>query len=112
MRFLLDAQLSRQLVMRLRQAGHDASHVFDHLDPQADDQAIAALANHLGACVVSKDADFVDMARQRRLSRTLVWIRVPNLANDLLWLCLEKALPAIESAVHEGTPIVEVFQDS
>ncbi|MBK8084708.1 MAG: DUF5615 family PIN-like protein [Devosia sp.] len=53
-RFIVDAQLSRKLVRHLQRAGHSASHCFEHLDPSADDMAIAMLANRLGASVVSK----------------------------------------------------------
>lgn len=107
--FLLDAQLSRQLAAHLVLSGYQASHVFDHLDPQADDRAIAAVANRLGASVVSKDADFADLATRGLLVRTLVWLRVPNLANDQLWLRVERALPTVVSAVHDNKRIVEVF---
>lgn len=109
MDFLLDAQLPKQLVARLVNSGHYASHVFDHLDPQADDRAVATIANRLGASVVTKDADFVTLANRGLLLRTLVWVRVPNLGNDLLWLRLERALPAIKSAAHANKPVVEVF---
>ena len=107
--FLLDAQLSRQLAAHLVSSGYQATHIFDHLDPQADDRAVAALANRFGACVVSKDADFADLANRGRLSKTLVWLRVPNLSNDLLWLRVEPALPAIVSAVRDNKRIVQVF---
>jgi predicted nuclease of predicted toxin-antitoxin system len=109
MEFLLDAQLSRQLAARLVSRGYRASHVFDHLDPQADDRAIAALANRLGASVVSKDADFADLAGRGVLLHTLVWLRTPNLNNDPLWLRLAAALPAIETAMRDHRRIVEVF---
>ena len=108
MQLLLDAQLSRQLVAWFEGRGHRASHVFDHLDPQADDRAIAALANRLEASVVTKDADFVDLAGRGLLLHTLVWLRVPNLNNVLLWLRIEAALPAIETAVRSHQPVVEV----
>jgi predicted nuclease of predicted toxin-antitoxin system len=109
MQFLVDAQLSRQLVARLVSSGHQASHVFDHLDRQADDNAIAAVANQVGASVISKDADFVDLANRGVLVNTLVWLRVPNLANDLLWLRLERSLPKIVSAARDRKPVVEVL---
>jgi predicted nuclease of predicted toxin-antitoxin system len=109
MEFLLDAQLSRQLVVRLVGRGHRATHVFDHLDPQADDRAVAEVANRLGASVVSKDADFAHLASRGLLLHTLVWLRVPNLNNERLWLRVEAALPAIESAVRDRKPIVEVL---
>lgn len=109
MELLLDAQLSRQLVARLVSCGYQASHVFDHLDPQADDRAIATLANRLGASVVSKDADFANLAGRGVLLQTLVWLRTPNLNNDLLWLRLSGALPAIETAMRDHSRIVEVL---
>lgn len=109
MRFLLDAQLSRRLARRLVERGHEASHVFDHLKPDADDLTIAGLANDLGASVVSKDADFVDIAERGLLNQTLVWLRVPNLSDDLLWQRLDRGLPAIVSAVREQWRIVEIL---
>ncbi len=109
MHFLLDAQLSRQLAAHLVSRGYQATHVFDHLDPQADDLAIATLENRLEASVVTKDADFADLANRGLLLHILVWLRVPNLANDLLWLRVDRALPAIVSAVRNSERIVEVF---
>ena len=109
MRFLLDAQLSRQLVAHLVRSGHEASHVFDHLHPEADDRTIAELANRLDACVISKDADFADLASRGLLLRTLVWLRLPNLANDALWIRVQAALPVIKAAVQDNKPLVEVF---
>jgi predicted nuclease of predicted toxin-antitoxin system len=106
---LLDAQLSRQLVIRLARSGHEASHVFDHLDRQADDRSVAEAANRLGACVITKDADFLDLANRGLLDQTVVWLRVPNLTNDLLWLRIERALPSIVAAVRANERIVEVF---
>jgi len=109
MELLLDAQLSRQLVTQLVNSGHHASHVFDHLDPQTDDRAIADLANRLGASVVTKDADLAALADRGLLLRTLVWLRIPNLGNDLLWVRVERALPAIEAAIRTDKRIVEVY---
>jgi predicted nuclease of predicted toxin-antitoxin system len=109
MHFLLDAQLPRQLTIQLVSRGHQASHVFDHLDPQADDREVAETANRLGACVMTKDADFAELAIRGQLVHTLVWIRVPNVANDVLWARVERALPAIVAAARNQERIVEVF---
>lgn len=109
MHFLLDAQLSKQLVRHLVRTGHRASHVFEYLRPDADDLEVAALANRLGASVITKDADFADIANRQLLNRTLVWLRVPNLSNDLLWERVDRALPSIVSAVHDKARIIEVF---
>ena len=107
-RFLIDAQLSRQLVGCLSNAGYDAGHVFEYLRPDAEDTEIAALANRLGACVVTKDADFVDLARRGLLEQTLVHVRVPNISNDQLLLRVDRALPDVVSAVRQKARIVEI----
>ena len=110
-RFLVDAQLSRALARRLTELGHQASHVYDHLDPEADDRDIARLANELGACVVSKDADFADLVAQGVLARTLVWLRLPNLSNREMLERLDLAHSQIVSAVDAKAPIIEIRQD-
>lgn len=108
MRFLIDAQLSKQLAEHLSRAGHEASHVFDHLRPDADDLTISDLANRLGACVVSKDTDFADLANRGLLVSTFVHVRTPNLSNPELLLRLDRALPDIVSAIDRKARIVEI----
>lgn len=78
MRFLINAQLSPPLIVQLERAGHVAFHVFHHLDPQALDLTVAELADQPGASVISRDADFAELAARGLLKQTLVWVRVPN----------------------------------
>ena len=61
MRFLVDAQLPRRLVYRLRDQGHDASHTLD-LDAgnRTPDHLVSAIADRDGSVLVTKDADFVN----------------------------------------------------
>ena len=106
--FLIDAQLSRKLAEYLRARGHIATHVYDHLDPQADDREIADLANEMHASVVSKDADFADLASRGVLNQTFVWLRLPNLSNHQMLETLDQALPEIVSAIDANKPIVEI----
>lgn len=110
--FLIDAQLSRKLAHFLSDRGYAASHVYDHLDPQADDRDIAELANRLGACVVSKDADFAELARRGLLDQPLVWLRLPNLSNVQLLKELDRSLDAVVSGINDGCRIVELDQDA
>lgn len=108
MRFLIDAQLPRQLIGLLAKAGHEASHVFDHLPPDAADVEIAQLANRLGASVVSKDADFRDLVGRGLLDLTLVHVRLPHLHREDLLQRVDLALPDVVSAVRRKAPIVEI----
>lgn len=109
MRFLIDAQLSPRLTAQLERAGHVAFHVFHHLDPQADDLTVAELTNQLGASVISKDADFAELAARGLLKQTLVWVRVPNVTAGVLWARLDSSMPDIVAAAASGSRIYEVF---
>lgn len=106
--FLVDAQLSRKLARYLVEKGYVATHVYDHLDPEADDREIAALANSLGASVVSKDADFADLARRGLLERPFVWLRLPNLNNTRLLKAMDHSLGMIVSDIGRNQRIVEL----
>lgn len=108
MRLLLDAQLSRMLARHLEGQGYQASHIFDHLRADAEDREIAEFANRLGACVMTKDADFVDLARSGSLNHTLVWLRIPNLSNAELIQRVDQGIPAIVSAVRRNVRIAEI----
>ena len=80
---------------------------YDHNDPVAETRWLQSVADEHG--YPNGIVAFADLASRGRLVRTFVWLRVPNLANDLLWLRLESALPAIVSAVHDNDRIFEVF---
>lgn len=58
MRFLIDANLSPRVADRLREAGHDATHVNDVGLITADDEVILARAAEAGEVIVTADADF------------------------------------------------------
>lgn len=61
MNFLVDAQLPRRLVLRLRNAGHDAVHTLDlpngNRTSDAEINIISAAEQRI---VITKDSDFVD----------------------------------------------------
>ena len=59
MRFIVDAQLPRVLVSRLRELGHDAIHVKRVPDAgDTSDAEISRMADADERIVVTKDADF------------------------------------------------------
>jgi predicted nuclease of predicted toxin-antitoxin system len=61
-RFLVDNQLPRALTRLLIELRHDAVHVLEIEFGQVDDKAIWAYAAEHGYAIISKDADFADLA--------------------------------------------------
>lgn len=108
MRFLVDAQLSRRLIERLLQRGHDATHVFDHLPRTANDPDIADLASELAAVVISMDADFVELSRRGVLRQPLVWVRTGNVRTDELWVKFGPLLEQTVALIEGGALVVEI----
>jgi len=60
-KFLVDAQLPRRLISRLRDAGHEALHTLDlPLGNRTPDSVLDELSLREGYIVITKDADFVN----------------------------------------------------
>lgn len=78
MKFLVDANLPRPLTQWLAVEGDEALYVDDLLPPPARDDAIWNLALERDCVIVSKDADFADLAIRDQRVR-VVWIRCGNL---------------------------------
>lgn len=108
MRFLLDAQLPPALALRISEAGHLGFHVSASLSGDAEDLAVAQEANRLGAVLVSKDADFVQLSARGLLHQPFVWVRSGNMTTARLWYLLGPLLPAIVLAVEAGERVIEV----
>lgn len=66
MRYLLDANLSPQVVQALLTAGYDTTHVGDHGLLVATDDEIFDWAAANGAVVVTADSDFAMLLATRR----------------------------------------------
>jgi predicted nuclease of predicted toxin-antitoxin system len=107
-RFLIDAQLPPALATRLCEAGHEATHLTDHLAGDADDREVAELAATLDAVLVTKDEDFVDLSMRAVLSTPFLWIRSGDMTTRRLWAMLEPSLPTIVEAFNSGERIVEL----
>jgi predicted nuclease of predicted toxin-antitoxin system len=57
-RFLLDNNLSQNLAVGLREAGHDVVHVRDVKLGAADDETVLAFARDEARILISADTDF------------------------------------------------------
>lgn len=85
MKFLIDAQLPRQLTTRLRQAGFEATHTLDLPDGnRTTDRTLITLSLTTQAVVVTKDSDFVESFLLRREPWKLLLVSTGNISNDEL----------------------------
>ncbi|MDT5122801.1 MAG: hypothetical protein QOC96_2283 [Acidobacteriota bacterium] len=96
MKFLIDAQLPRRLLSRLREAGHEAIHTLDlPLGNRTPDSIINELSIRDGYVVVTKDADFVNSFHLHRRPHKLLLISTGNIRNSDLESLLMSNLESI-----------------
>jgi predicted nuclease of predicted toxin-antitoxin system len=99
MKFLVDAQLPRQLAHRLREAGFEAIHTLDlPLGNRTPDSAINELSVRDGYIVVSKDEDFVSSFHLHRLPPKLLLVSTGNIKNSELEALFLSSLAEIEAS--------------
>ncbi len=80
MRFLADESVDRQIVDRLRQAGH-AVHYIAEMDPGVSDDIVLQLANQEADLLVTADKDFGELIfRQGRFTRGILLVRLAGLS--------------------------------
>jgi predicted nuclease of predicted toxin-antitoxin system len=107
-RFLVDAQLPPGLVGRLSARGFEAEHVNRiGLGPMSD-LDIWRHADRTGACLITKDEDFVALAGKATDGPKVVWIRIGNISNAALWQALDAQIDEIVQALNTGERIIEV----
>lgn len=107
-RFLVDAQLPPGLCLKLAERGFPAKHVTQIGLSVASDAKIWGHARRTGAVVITKDQDFVTLARDSSSGPAVVWVRIGNVANEPLWRVIEPLLDEIVQALVAGEKIVEV----
>ena len=78
MKLLFDEHLSRKLVTRLADVYPSASHIVFHGLEHADDVVIWRFAASQGYTIVTKDADFNDIAALRGPPPRIIWLHVGN----------------------------------
>ncbi|HEX4042153.1 MAG TPA: DUF5615 family PIN-like protein [Xanthobacteraceae bacterium] len=107
-RFLIDAQLPPGLGRWLAARGFEAEHVNRiGLGPKSD-LDIWRHAGWTGACLITKDEDFVALAGKETGGPKVVWIRIGNISNAALWQALDPQLDEIVQALNAGERIIEV----
>lgn len=108
--FIVDAQLPPGLVEFLQARGFEAYHVSRIGLGAAADTVIWQKAIELGAALITKDEDFVILARRSASKKApgVVWIRIGNCTNQSLRLSLAPVLDQIVDALAAGERLIEV----
>ena len=108
MRFLLDVSLSPKLLWEFQRLGHECEHVAASIGKNARDRQIAEYANHHGAILVSKDADFAEFSRAGLLRLRLIWLRCGNMSAQDTCALVRGRLPDALAAFSSGLQIAEI----
>ena len=66
------------------------------------------MANELGAAILSKDVDFVDLVHRGVLRTPLIRICLPNMKARETCAAILPLLPEIVAAIGEGQTIIEI----
>ena len=105
MRFLIDEQLPPMLAAQLRAEGYAAVHVTEAGLGGQPDAMVRAEAVRTGAVLVTKDADF---AMFDAGVPAILWVRLGNVRNQVLWAVLGPRLPEITAAFGAGEVLIEL----
>ncbi|MCA1809761.1 MAG: DUF5615 family PIN-like protein [Lentisphaerae bacterium] len=108
MRFLVDAQLPPALADWIQEKGYEAKAVRDMGLRDASDTDIWKFADQQKWVIVTKDEDFINFSLQASAPPGLVWIRIGNCANELLFTWLDLMWQDIVHILTSGETIVEI----
>ena len=78
------------------------------LPGDASDSEVLAAAHQINAVLVTKDEDFADFERRGLVSAGILWVRIGNTTNTVLWGKLKPLLPEIAAAFDSGATLVEI----
>jgi len=105
----LDAQLPRQLADWMRKEfGLDAWSMHELALERASDREIFEKARSVGAVILSKDSDFVDLVQSLGPPPQLVWITCGNVSNRRLMLVFQQSWMTVSALLASGEAIVEL----
>jgi len=82
MNLLADEGVDRQVVLRLRQDGHDVVYVAE-MEPGTDDARVLALANERSALLLTADKDFGELVfRMGRIHAGVILLRLAGFSPE------------------------------
>lgn len=107
MKYLVDECLSRQLALRLTEAGFESVHVLDRGLGGASDDTVLAIAAAESRVLLSADTDFGEiLARSRALEPSVVTFRRGVRNASTQFEILVNHLPEIEDELAVGAYVV------
>ena len=110
MKLLFDQNLSFRLIDVIAAAFPDSKHVKDFDLVRAPDADVWSFAQENGFTVVSKDADFVNLALLRGQPPKLIYIRVGNCATEQIGQLLLDSQKAIQEFLNDPIEAVLTLQ--
>ncbi len=108
MRLLMDAQLPPGLARWLVARGFPAAPVRELGLRDSDDGSIRNFATKGNWAVVTKDEDFAIRCLNDPASPSVVWLRIGNCTNRVLYAWLEPMLPDIKARLAAGEKLIEI----
>src|SRR5438105_179589 len=108
MRFLVDAQLPPALARWLGEQGLSATPVREVGLRDSDDGSIWNFAIAGDWTVLTKDEDFVGRCVGNPGAPVVVWLRIGNCTNRLLFTWLEPFIAEIKGRLSAGERFIEV----
>ncbi|MBL9155452.1 MAG: DUF5615 family PIN-like protein [Verrucomicrobiales bacterium] len=105
----LDAHLSPRVASWLRETlGHDAVALRDIGLRDAEDEAIFRGAKQVGAILLTKDKDFVDLVNRIGPPPSVIWLRCGNTSEARLMQILTDHLDEALGFLQAGESVVEI----
>ena len=108
MRFLVDAQLPPALGRWLGEQGFSATPVREIGLGESDDGSIWNFAINGGWTVITKDEDLAVRCIGDPATAAVVWLRLGNCTNRVLFAWLKPFLPEIERRLNAGEKLIEI----
>ena len=104
-----DAHLSPALAPWLRVTfGVEAAALRELGLRDAEDVAIFAAARAVGAVLMTKDSDFVELVARHGPPPQIIWLTCGNTTNVALRASLSTAWPRVADLLVGGEPLVEI----